>query len=65
MPVTYTTMAGAKAIINQFKENLTTNLKGLSDYISFQASHNIHQRALRYNPNTIVTYPKTPRQQFM
>ena len=34
------------------KHQLTTN--------SFQENYNIHQRALRYNPNTIVTYPKTP-----
>ena len=34
------------------KDQLTT--------MGFQANHNIHWRALWYNPNTIVIYPKTP-----
>ena len=34
------------------KDQLTTK--------SFQASYDIYQRALRYNPNTIVNHPKTP-----
>ena len=37
------------------------NKKGYLTIKGFQSSHSMHQRALRYNSNTIVTYPKTSK----
>ena len=66
MLITRTTVAGTMAIISQLKENLNVKLQeSLEITESFQASHYIHQRALRYNANTIVTYPKLPTQLLM
>ena len=60
MAIAYTTVAGATAITIQSNWNLLAKLKGYLATKGFQASHNMYQRALRYNPNTIVTYPTTP-----
>ena len=35
MPIAHTIVAGAMAIKNKFKKNLTTKLKGLADYKEF------------------------------
>ena len=60
MPITCTTVAGATVETSLFKKNVATKLNKLFDYKSFQVSCDIYQRALGYNSNTIVTYPKTP-----
>ena len=65
MAIAPTTVAGAMAVASQFKKNLIIKSKGSSDYKELPSSHYIHQRALRYNANTIVTYPKLPTQLLM
>ena len=63
MPIACSTVAGTMAVTSQLKENLKTKLQeSIESTESFQANHYIHQRALRYNANTIVTYPKLPTQ---
>ena len=56
MQIIRTILASAMDVKGQFIKDLI--IKG-SATKSFQVSHNIHQRALRYNSNTIATYPKT------
>ena len=66
MPITCTTVAGAMAVTSQFKENLSIKLQ---DSIKLQKVPKqvttYIKGPLRYNANTIVTYPKLPTQLFM
>ena len=65
MSIAYTIVASAMAVTSQLKENLIVKLQESIGITKKFLSHDLQQRALRYNANTIVTYPKLPTQLLM
>ena len=60
MPIACTTVAGATAIISQFKKNLITKLKGSSDYKEFPSKSQYTSKGPQIYCKHNCDLPQTP-----